>query len=124
MKFITRRPVWQLLGLLFMDGAVFGSMNAGRVPSFMLVVGFIILVVNFYYLIRGLLALARLYGLSVKRKYQLAGSLTGLAGCLVALQSIGELNSRDVIVLMLLVFIAYAYSFYGTAGRHANNLDT
>ncbi len=124
MKVVIRKPIWQLPGLLVVDGAVFSSTDARNVPSFMLIVGFIILVVNFYYLIRGLLALARLYGLSVRRKYQLASSLTALIGFLMALQSIGELNSRDVIVLMPLVFIAYAYSFYGAAGRHANNLDT
>jgi hypothetical protein len=124
MKFITRKSVWQLLGLLVIDGAVFGSTNTGGVPSFMLVVGFILLMVTFYYLIRGLLVLARLYGLSVRRKYRLAGSLTALIGFLVALQSIGELNSRDVVVLLPIVVIGYAYSFYGTAGTRAGNLDT
>lgn len=119
MKFIARKPVWQLFGLLLIDGAVFGSTNTGRVPSFMLIIGFIILMVNFYYLIRGLLVLARLYGLSVRRKYRLAVSLTGLAGFLVALQSIGELNSRDIIVLLLLISIGYAYSLYGKVGAGA-----
>jgi hypothetical protein len=123
MKVVIRKPVWQLPSLLVVDGAVFGSTDARNVPSFMLIVGFIILVVNFYYLIRGLLVLARLYGLSFRRKYQLAGSLTGLTGCLVALQSIGELNSRDVIVLLPLVLIGYVYSFYSKTAA-AGNLDT
>lgn len=117
MKFIARRPVWQLLGLMFLDGVVFGSTNAGRVPSFMLIVGFILLMVTVYYLIRGLLVVARLYGVSVRHKYQLAGSLTALIGFLVALQSIGELNPRDVVVLLPLAVIGYAYSFYSAAGR-------
>lgn len=124
MKFITRKPVQRLLGLLAVDGVVFGSTNAGNAPSFMLIVGFLLLVVTFYYLVCGLLALSRLYGLTVKRKYRLAGSLTALIGFLVALQSIGELNTLDVAVLLPLVIIAYVYSFYGKAGTRAGNLDT
>lgn len=116
-KLIARKPVRRLLGLLAVDAAVFGLTNAGNAPSFMLIVGFLLLVVTFYYLICGLLALSRLYGLSVKRKYRLAGSLTALTGFLVALQSIGELNSLDIAVLLPLVIIGYAYSFYGAAAR-------
>lgn len=117
MKSIKNKRVWKFAGLVAVDGAVFGSTNAGNAPSFMMVVGFVLLVVTFYYLIRGLLALARLYGLSVKRKYRLAGSLTALVGFLVALQSIGELNPIDIAVLLPLVIIGYVYSFYGAVAR-------
>ena len=123
MKFIARKPVRRLLGLLAVDGVVFGSTNAGNAPSFMLIVGFVLLVVTLYFLMQGLLALARLYGVTVKRKYRLAGSLTVLIGFLVALQSTGELNSLDMAVLLPLALIGYAYSFYGAAGRRSNNLD-
>lgn len=116
-KFITRKPVRRLIALLAVDSVVFGSTNAGNAPSFMLIIGFVMLAVTFYYLIHGLLALARLYGLTVRRKYRLAGSLTVLISFLVALQSIGELNSLDIAVLLPLMLIGYVYSFYGAAAR-------
>lgn len=101
-------------GLLIMDAVVFGSKDADRVASFILIIGFLLLLTTFYYAAYGLLAFARLYGLPIKRKRRLAGSVTGLVGCLVALQSVGELNVRDVLVLLPLVIIGYIYSFYST----------
>jgi len=117
MKFSPHRHAWKLiagLGLLVADGLVFGMTDAGKVASFLLVVGFLLLIATIYCLFYGILAFARLYGLPIKRKRRLAGSLTGLTGCLVALQSVGELNIRDVLVLLPLVTIGYVYSFYGT----------
>lgn len=115
MKFIARKHIWKFIFLLVIDGAVFSFTNARSVPSFMLIVSFVLLAITFYYLIYSLLTFARLYGLSIKRKRRLAGALTGLVSSLVALQSIGELNPRDVLVLLPLVIIGYAYSSYGKA---------
>jgi hypothetical protein len=116
MKLILRQQTWKLVGLLVVDGVVFSLTNAGSVPSFMLVVGFLLLAMTGYYLIHGLLSFVRVYGLSVKRKRRLAAILTAVAGGLTALQSIGELNGRDVVVLLPLVAIGYAYSVYSRAG--------
>jgi hypothetical protein len=116
MKFIARRHIWKFVGLLVIDGLVFTLTNAKSVPSFILIVGFVLLISTLYYLVYSLLTFARLYGLSIRRKRRLAGSLTALISGLVALQSIGELNSRDVLVLLPLVVIGYAYSFYGKTG--------
>jgi hypothetical protein len=111
MHLLTR--YWKLFGLLVLDGIIFNLTNAHSAPAYVLMVGFILLVATFYYLLYGLLAFARLYGLSFKRKRFLAGYLTVLTGFLVALRSIGELNSRDLLVLLPLVVVGYAYSLYG-----------
>jgi hypothetical protein len=116
MKLIARRHIWKFVGLLVIDGLAFTLTNAKSVPSFGLIVGFVLLIATLYYLAYSLLTFARLYGLSIGRKRRLAGSLAGLVSGLVALQSIGELNSRDVLVLLPLVVIGYAYSFYGKTG--------
>jgi hypothetical protein len=109
---------WKLFGLLALDSLLFGFTNAGSAPAYALIVGFVLLVATLRYLLYGILAFARLYGLSVKRKRYLAGYFTILTGFLLALQSIGELNSRDVLVLLPLVVIGYTYSLYGkTATR-------
>jgi len=121
MKFIARQHIWKFIGLLVADCLVFSLTNARSVPSFMLIVGLILLLMTVYYLVYSLLTFARLYGLSIRRKRRLAGVLTGLMSGLVALQSIGELNSRDVLVLLPLAVIGYAYSFYGKSGTRASD---
>lgn len=110
--FIKLKPYRKLLGLLVVDALLFNSTNAARAPAFMLIVGFVALMATCYYLFYGVLGFARLYGLAFPRKRRLAGYLTLWTGFLLALQSIGELNSRDILVLLPLVAIGYAYSSY------------
>jgi len=118
MKLIKRKQVWQLIGLLVLDGLLFGFTNSQSSPSFVLIVVFLALLATLYYLAYGLLSLISLYGLSIKRKRRLAASLAGLLGVLLALQSVGQLNSWDILVLLPLVIIGYAYSFYRTRGGY------
>jgi hypothetical protein len=123
MRFISnhRRQLTGLAGLLIADGIVFGGTDARKVNAAMLIIGFGLLMASVYCLIYGLLAFVRLYGISIRGKRRLAGSFTGLTACLVALQSVGELNPRDVLLLLPLVAIGYLYSFYGPgrAGQDA-----
>lgn len=114
MKLISHRR-FQFIALLFaVDGVIFGLTDPQQVPSFMLAGGFLLLAVTLYQLILGLLQAANWYGLpgSAHRKRQ-ARTLTGLVAGLIALQSIGELGGRDVLVLLPLAFIAYLYISYG-----------
>jgi hypothetical protein len=113
MQFISnhRKQLVGLAGLLIADGLVFGSTDARKVNAAMLIIGFGLLMVTVYYLIYSLLAFVKLYGISIRRKRRLAGSFTGLIACLVALQSVGELNPRDVLLLLPVVAIGYLYSF-------------
>lgn len=117
MKPLARKHAWKFVGLIAVDGVMFGLTNAGSVPLIGLMAGFILLAVTFYYFVRGLLSFARLYGVSIRRKRRLAMVVTGSVSVLVALQSIGELNSRDVLVLAPLMFIGYIYSSYGKSTR-------
>ena len=114
-QLMTRKRSWQLAGLLVVDSLVFNLTNTGSAPAYILIVGFVLLMVSFYYLMQGLLAAGRLYGLAFQRKRHLAGYLTLLTGFLLALQSMGELNSRDVLVLLPLSTIGYGYSLYSKA---------
>lgn len=114
MKLISRKRAWQLAGLLIADLGVFGLTNATQVASYILIVGFLLLVVTIYCAAYGLAEMARLYGLPVKHKPRLATYTAVFVGLMVALRSIGELNSRDVLVMIPLAFIAYVYSFYGS----------
>jgi hypothetical protein len=119
MKLTSHWHLWKFGGLLVADAAVFSVTNADNVPSFELIVGFLLLATTFYYLMCSLLTFVRLYGVSIKRKRRLAGALTGMMSGLVALQSIGELNSRDAVVLLPLIVVAYVYSFYAKTNTRA-----
>jgi hypothetical protein len=85
------------------------------------ILGFVLLVATFYYAIYSLTALSKFYGLPVKRRRPLSIYLTAVLGLIVALQSIGELGPRDVLVILLLAVTGYLYSSY--AKTSSRNLD-
>lgn len=107
----------RLLYLLTLDIALFGATNATTAPSFVVMVGFVCLAVTSYYLIYGLIGLSGFYGLNITRKRTLALYLTIVTGGLLALQSIGELGSRDVLVVLPLAVVGYLYSAYAKTSR-------
>jgi len=112
-----RRKITWLLGLLATDAVLFGSTDARRVGALVLMVGFGLFIATVYWVIYGFLALLRLYGIAVRQKRRLAGSLAGLIACVVALQSVGELNFKDVLLLLPLVTVGYIYASY-SLGEH------
>ncbi|HVV25419.1 MAG TPA: hypothetical protein VHC21_00055 [Candidatus Saccharimonadales bacterium] len=117
-KLIAHARFRLIMLLLMVDTVVFGLTDPQQVPSFMLAGGFVLLAITLYQIILGLLRAANWYGLpgGAHRKRQ-ARTLTGLIGGLIALQSIGELGSRDVLVLLPLAFITYLYISYGKAAQ-------
>lgn len=116
------RHFWQALGVLIMDMAFFTKTSASKVAPIVLILGFVLLVLTCYELIYGLLSVARLYGLPVRYKQRLAVYLSGVLGLILALQSIGELTPRDVLVLLPLATLGYIYGVYVTT--HKRSLDS
>ena len=112
-KTLGRRHVRQFIILLVADVLVFSTTNAKTVASPLLIVGFVLLMATFYQLMYGLLAALELYGLHWRKPQRLALYFTAFAGVLVALQSIGELSLRDVLVLLPLAALGYFYSSFG-----------
>jgi hypothetical protein len=115
---ISSPHFWRVSGLLVIDGVIFGLTDPRQVPSFVLAGGFILLAVTLYQIVLALLHAAGWYGLpgGAHRKRQ-ARVLTGLVGGLIALQSIGELGPRDILVLLPLALIAYLYISYSKPER-------
>jgi uncharacterized membrane protein len=122
MKLLKHKQVWRVLVLLVLDILLFTTTNAGTAPSFVAIAAFVLLVATVYQLIYLLIGLSKFYGLPVRHKRPLAAYLTGVVGVIVALQSIGELGPRDVVVILPLAFVGYLYSAYAKAGR--SNLET
>lgn len=111
------KKFWQIIILLAIDAAFFSSTNASKVAPIVLIIGFLLLLVSCYLVIYALLSAARLYGLPLRHKKQFAVFLSLIAGLVLALQSIGELSLRDILVLLPLVTIGYLYTMYSSAHR-------
>jgi high-affinity Fe2+/Pb2+ permease len=121
LKALARRHTRQFIILLGLAALMYGGSNAKNVPSLLLMVGFLLLLGVLYHFFYGLLSLAGLYGLKLKRQNRFALCFTGVTGLLVALQSIGELSPRDVVVLLPLAGLAYIYSSYGASEKRNLN---
>lgn len=118
MKLIASRSAhhrkWPLAALLAADLAVFGGTSPHSAPSIVLFAGFLLLSASFYVLLLGALRLVAWYGVSPgSRRKRFIRLSAGVFSGLVALQSIGELSSRDVLVALPLALIAYMYLSYG-----------
>jgi hypothetical protein len=118
MKFLNHKYSWLGIGLFLVDLLLFSLTNATNVPSFLLIVGFIAMVVTIYFISFGLLKLASIYGIRIKRRRRSALYISALVGGLLALQSIDELSWHDTLVWLPLLLLAYLYSSYAKANRH------
>jgi hypothetical protein len=121
-KVIHYTHFWYAIGVLIVDVIFFSGINASAVAPFLLIIGFVLLLLTCYVVIYALLSIARLYGFPIRHKQRLALYLSGVVGLVVALQSIGELSSRDVLVLLPLATLGYMYTVYATARKR--NLDS
>ena len=117
LKTIGHKNIGQLLTLMLIDIAFFGSTNISRVPSYLVIVGFLLFTYTLYTAIYHLLGIARLYGMPIRRKKRLSLYATGALGLLVALQSIGELSTKDVVLLLPLSLVGYVYLSYFKANE-------
>lgn len=118
---IRRLHFWRITGLLVADSVLFGTTDPRDAPSFMLIVGFLLMSATIYYMLDGLLALTKLYGLPVRHRKRVLRTTTLLIGGLLALQSIGQLSARDILILAPLTSLVYFYVAYsrGTKERAA-----
>lgn len=121
LKIIHHKHFWQTVCVCILDIIFFSKTNASKIAPFFLIVGFLLLVITCYELLYGLLSIGRIYGLNVRYKQRLAIYLSGVAGLILALQSIGELTPRDVLVMLPLVTLGYMYGVYATS--HKRDLD-
>lgn len=111
-RLLKKPHVWRLIVLLALDALLFGSINAAEAPSAVIIAGFLLLIMTIYYLVYNLLTITGFYGIRVRHKHQASLYSTIVIGILIALQSTGELGTRDVWVLLPLVLLGYFYVTY------------
>ena len=122
MKYIHSRPVWFGAALFITDLLFFGFTNPKQVASILLIVGFGLVLLNLYYLIYGLQRAAGLYIPWVAKRKSLRISLLSCIGLILALLSIGQLTTRDIVLIPLATLVITAYFSYrqpsaGSAGH-------
>jgi hypothetical protein len=85
---------------------LFFSVEPNKVPSFMLVVPFILL---FILLVSSISSFLQKQGVEDKKGIKIAVLCAGLPMLLLVLQSIGQLTLRDVLAVLLLFGLSYFY---------------
>jgi hypothetical protein len=112
-KQLQRKQTGYILIVMVADFAFFCFTNPASVPSFVLIIGFLLFIVTLYILIRFLLRGVCTYLPSLRRtRARLAVFVTGIIGVLLALQSIGQLSTRDAIVIVPIAIVLYVYFTY------------
>lgn len=115
---LASHPLFRRLGgLIVLDTLLFGASNATEAPTWLIMLGFLALCVTSYYVVYAVIKGLAIYGLTLRRKKTLSLYITLVLALLIALQSVGELGSRDIVVLLPLSLIGYFYNTYAKAGR-------
>lgn len=99
------------------DLLVFGAVNPTDAPSFMLIVGFLLLSATVYFVLDGLVAFIGLYGLPARHRRRVLRTAALVISGILALQSMGQLSARDIVILMPLTALLYFYLAYSKSAR-------
>ncbi|MDB5184244.1 MAG: hypothetical protein JWN38_52 [Candidatus Saccharibacteria bacterium] len=110
---LARKPaLWLTAGLILLDGLFFGSTDPAKISSPMLIVGFALVVLTVYLGVRSFHTLLMRKLPQLKRYGHVDLFLAGFACTALALQSVGQMTSRDFIILVLASAASYWYVTY------------
>lgn len=91
---------------------LFMSTDPSRVPSFVLIIPFLLLFVSLFLFGTAML---QWQGMAKARSMRLSALFAGIPILLLVLQSIGQLTVRDVLTIAVLLFVSYFYVTRATA---------
>jgi hypothetical protein len=111
-KRLMRRPGSLGAALVLGDAIFFGFTDPTRAPSTFFIIAFLLFAATLYVMVQGVCALLGWYGYPVKHRHRAGMVTAGGLSSLFALQSIGQLSTRDIAVLLPLVVLAYFYISY------------
>ena len=109
------------LGVIcLLDILLFMMSNPRNAPPLILMIGFLLAVATLYYAIRLGLAVAKFYGVPLGgHAARVAVAMTAVSGSLMALQTMGQLTVRDVVILLPFLVLAYGYFNYAKTASKA-----
>lgn len=111
-KLINRKTLY-LITLLLVNVAFFGFVSPLEGSSLLLFVGFAILAVDFYLLVRFIISIvSQLSGHKWRNPRLFAMAVTSVFIIILSLQSIGQLSLRDVVAILIIGGIFLIYSSY------------
>ncbi|HWT56020.1 MAG TPA: hypothetical protein VN031_03235 [Candidatus Microsaccharimonas sp.] len=109
----AKRKLIQLVALFVIDALFFSLVNPVNAYAIVIVVGFILLIITIYMLIDFFLALGeRIIPFSAHTKRRMALATTLVLALLIAMQSIGQLTTKDVLAVIPLVLVLSLYFSY------------
>lgn len=118
--YLKKRQTVLGLALAALDIVFFATTNPDKVPSALLIVGFVLAALSVYVMWRLVFAAAAIYGLPVRDRGRRPALFLGfVCAAALALQSLGELTLRDIVVLVLFAVITYMYTSYGRSGNRS-----
>lgn len=99
--------------ILVVDILFFGLLDPNTVASPLLIIGFLLVGLTCFYLTHLLTLLFKRTGFSIgRRQYKALMVATGLMVLMIALQSVGQLTTRDIAVILPLALLVYGYLSY------------
>lgn len=109
----TKRKLLRLGALFVFDGLFFSLINPVKAYAVVIIVGFVLLVITLYVLIDFVLAVSeRIIPFSLYTKRRMALATTLVLSLLLALQSIGQLTTKDVLAVIPLAIVLSVYFSY------------
>ncbi len=116
-KQILTQKSGRLAALIMADGLFFGLTDPLKLPSFMLFPAFVLLAASLYAAFGMTLSVSNVHGPPPKTRRRIAAAFAVLLAGLIALQTIGELGARDIIILVPLAILASMYTSYNREQR-------
>ena len=95
----------------------FGLTDPNKVDSGLLIIGYLLLVVTLFAVMRLLARVISLYGVPKNQANRVMGMTGGVISLCLALSSVGELSMRDLVVILPLAALLYIYLFYAKAAK-------
>ena len=103
----------QLVPLAAVDVLFFNAVNPAKSSSFLIIAGCILLLITLYVVNRAVAKLgAFFFSYSKQTQRRLAMCMTTLLGFLLLMQSIGQLDVRDVLAAVALIAAFFIYVSY------------
>ena len=111
-KIFKNRLFRQASILVIIDCLYFGLTNPNKINSIFLIAGFILFGLSLYVIISAVMTFLKRMGWQLRNRRRIAIFSVGLICLLIALQSIGQLSTRDVLIIIPLTILLYIYTAY------------